>query len=107
MSDEKPMGVVHVYVDGVRIDRIEPRLKFLDLDDWLTPCVEWAFNEGKFEELWVRFTGDPHKDEESRLQELWLGEPSPAMRDDDPCWAYFQRKGPVGRFVDAIKKMVM
>jgi len=104
---EEPMGVIHVYVDGVRIDRIEPRLKFLDLDDWLTPCMKWAFEEVRFEELWAKFTGDPNKDGNARLCEIWFGEPSPAMCDDDPCWAYFKRKGPVSRFMNAIKKVVM
>lgn len=69
-------GELRCYVDGVEIDRLEPKLPFLGEDDWFWRFVDWANRKYPTLVMWAIFDMNPHDGNESKasMQELWVGE---------------------------------
>ena len=71
---------IRIYVNGVEIDKIEPRLPFLDLDDWMTPFLKYVFEERSDwgNEFYMRTAKDPNRDAKAPITGIWFG-PVPAQ----------------------------
>lgn len=94
-------GHPRVYINGIEIDKIEPRLPFLDLDDWFTPFLTYVFKERKDwgKELYIQTEKDPLKHKDTRMIGIWYG-PVPAEQKKAGYWATLvydgeKEKGPL------------
>ena len=83
-----------VYINGIEIDKIEPRLPFLDLDDWLTPFFKYAFEERKDwgTELYIHTKEDPRKNEDTLMIGVWFG-PVPEEAKKQGYWTTLTYNG--------------
>ena len=80
-------GHPRFYINGIEIDKIEPRLSFLDLDDWFTPFLKYVFEERRD---WgtlinVQTAEHPDKKKDPRMIGVWFGA-VPADKKREGYW---------------------
>ena len=77
-----------VYINGVEIDKIEPKLEFLALDDWLTPFFHYVFEERKDwgNTLYIQSDKDPEKHKNTPMKAVWFGPVPAEVRKKGGYW---------------------
>ena len=80
-------GHPRIYINGIEIDKIEPRLAFLDLDDWFTPFLKYVYEERKDwgTEHYIQTAEDPAKNKNARMIGIWYG-PVPDDKKKEGYW---------------------
>jgi len=70
---EPKAAATRCYVHGVEVNRIRPRLEFLDDDDWFDKLVPWIKEKHGDDDIFAVMDKNPDKHADARLVSLWVG----------------------------------
>lgn len=87
-------GHPRFYINGIEIDKIEPRLPFLDLDNWFDPFLDYAFRERKDwgKHIYIQTEEDTAKNKHTRMIGVWFG-PVPPDKKKEGYWTTLVYEG--------------
>ena len=84
-----------VYINGVEIDKIEPKLEFLALDDWMTPFLHYVFEERKDwgDTFYIHTEKNPAVDKNAPMDIVWFGPLTNEVRKKGGYWTTLTYNG--------------
>lgn len=87
-------GHPRFYINGIEIDKIEPRLAFLDLDNWFDPFLNYVFEERLDwgTEIYIHTAKDPLKEPDQQMIGVWFG-PVPIGKKKEGYWTTLVYEG--------------